>query len=273
MAAAFLTARAASAAAARDPGVLASPVVGSDQSECRDADLGTRSTLWRSTLEWWPCHPASTTTARATLRSRLATLPQATETPHQAGDHPHEHHHHHILIEPEEDRWRWRRKIREDKRKLAVYRVAVGLLGLILVALGFVSGPIPGPGGIPLILLGLAVWSSEFEWAHQVMMWFKKELHRYRTWSTTKKILVLGGLLRRLWTYRISVLAADRPTDLAARICRHASAAAAWALTGVRIGRARAFRSRCIRCNASTGAQQRTARASFQPRPECTMSP
>jgi uncharacterized protein (TIGR02611 family) len=118
-----------------------------------------------------------------------ATLPEASETPHKAGNHSHEHHHHHILIEPEEDRWRWRRKIREDKRKLAVYRVAVGLVGLILVALGFVSGPIPGPGGIPLILLGLAVWSSEFEWAHQLMMWFKKELHRYRTWSRAKQVL------------------------------------------------------------------------------------
>ena len=118
-----------------------------------------------------------------------ATLPHASETPHKAGHHSHEHHHHHILIEPEEDRWRWRRKIRQDKRKLAVYRFAVGLLGLILIVLGFVSGPIPGPGGIPLILLGLAVWSSEFEWAHQVMMWFKKELHRYRTWSRAKQVL------------------------------------------------------------------------------------
>src|SRR5688500_6640611 len=93
-----------------------------------------------------------------------ATLPQASETPHKAGHHPDDHHHHHILIEPEEDRWRWRRKSMEDKRKLAVYRVAVGILGLLLIALGFVSGPIPGPGGIPLILLGLAVWASEIEW-------------------------------------------------------------------------------------------------------------
>ena len=110
--------------------------------------------------------------------SRDADLPTAT-LPHtgasgQKADHPqHGHHHHHILIEPEEDRWRWRRKIREDKRKLAVYRIAVALLGLFLVALGFVSGPIPGPSGIPLVLLGLAVWSSEFEWAHQLMQWFK----------------------------------------------------------------------------------------------------
>jgi uncharacterized protein (TIGR02611 family) len=116
-----------------------------------------------------------------------ATLPPASETAHTA-DHPHhEHHHHHILIETEEDRWHWRRKIRENKRKLAFYRFAIAVLGLILVALGFVSGPLPGPGGIPLVLLGLAVWSSEFEWAHQVMQWFKAELHRYRTWSRPKK--------------------------------------------------------------------------------------
>ena len=121
------------------------------------------------------------------------TLPRVGETAHRAGgahQHPqeqHEHHHHHILIEPGEDRWRWRRKIRENKRQLTVYRFAVGILGLILIALGLISGPIPGPGGIPLVLLGLAVWSSEFEWAHQVMMWFKKELHRYRTWPATTK--------------------------------------------------------------------------------------
>jgi hypothetical protein len=81
-----------------------------------------------------------------------ATLSHASGTPHEAGDHSHEHHHHHILIEPEEDRWRWRRKIREDKRKLAVYRVAVGLLGLFLIALGFVSGPIPGPASLPHVV-------------------------------------------------------------------------------------------------------------------------
>lgn len=120
----------------------------------------------------------------------MVTLPRAGEIAHGSGrripEHEHEHHHH-ILIEPEEDRWRWRRKIRQNKRQLAVYRIAVGILGLILVALGLVSGPIPGPGGIPLVLAGLAVWSSEFEWAHQLMMWFKKELLRYRGWPSTTK--------------------------------------------------------------------------------------
>ena len=109
----------------------------------------------------------------------------------QRGEHHHEHHeshHHHVLIEPEADRWRWRRKIRENPRQLAVYRSLVGVLGLLLICLGFVSGPLPGPGGIPLILAGLAIWSSEFEWAHQLMHWFKAQLHRYRTWSPHWKI-------------------------------------------------------------------------------------
>ena len=119
-------------------------------------------------------------------------LAPAGETAHRTGRYapgPTHEPHHHILIEAEEDRWRWRRKIRGDKRKLAVYRIAVGVLGLILIAVGIVSGPLPGPGGIPLVLLGLAVWSSEFEWAHQVMTWFKKQLHRYRTWSASAKTL------------------------------------------------------------------------------------
>src|SRR4029453_9562717 len=119
------------------------------------------------------------------------TLPHAHDARQVGGhrDHDHEQHHHHILIEPEEDRWRWRRKIRQDKRKLAVYRAAVGLLGLVLIALGFVSGPIPGTGGIPLVLIGVGGWSREFEWAPQLIQWFKGKLHLYRTWSSGKRIL------------------------------------------------------------------------------------
>ncbi len=102
----------------------------------------------------------------------------------------HENPHHHILIEPAEDRWAWRRRIRQRPRTLAVYRVGVGIAGLLLIGLGFVSGPLPGPGGIPLVLLGLAIWSSEFEWAHRVMVWFKEQLRRFRALSTPRQALV-----------------------------------------------------------------------------------
>jgi uncharacterized protein (TIGR02611 family) len=107
--------------------------------------------------------------------------------PHH-GEHQAHHHHHHVWIEPDQDRWRWRRKIRSNPHQLRIYRSLVALAGLLLVCLGFVSGPIPGPGGIPLVLLGLAIWSSEFEWAHQLMMWFKAQLHRYHQLSPHWKI-------------------------------------------------------------------------------------
>jgi uncharacterized protein (TIGR02611 family) len=102
----------------------------------------------------------------------------------------HEHHHdHNILIEPDEDRWRWRRKIRQNPHQLVVYRAAVGVAGLFFIALGLVTGPLPGPGGIPLVLLGLAIWSSEFEWAHKLMQWFKLQLHLFRQWTRPQQVL------------------------------------------------------------------------------------
>jgi uncharacterized protein (TIGR02611 family) len=101
----------------------------------------------------------------------------------------HHDHDHHVLIEPDEDRWRWRRRIRQNPRKLAFYRIAVAIAGLFFICLGFVSGPLPGPGGIPLVLLGLAIWSSEFEWANRLMGWFKLLLKRYRAWPRSRQVL------------------------------------------------------------------------------------
>ncbi len=110
--------------------------------------------------------------------------PVAADSAHER--HPHAHH---VLIEPDEDRWRWRRKIRQNPRQLAVYRIGVAIAGLLLICLGCISGPLPGPGGIPLVLLGLAIWSSEFEWAYKLMQWFKSLLHRYQAWGRRTKVL------------------------------------------------------------------------------------
>jgi uncharacterized protein (TIGR02611 family) len=136
-------------------------------------------------------------TARAVPARRLGQVadqalgaPGAGTTP-SAGHahHAHHHHDHPILLEPEVDRWRWRRKIRQNPRQLFFYRAAVSVAGLFFIAVGFVSGPLPGPGGIPLVLLGLAIWSSEFEWAHRLMEWFKLQLHLFRQWTRPQQTL------------------------------------------------------------------------------------
>jgi len=102
---------------------------------------------------------------------------------------------HHLLREAGEDRWRWRARIRRSPTQLRLYRGVVALLGLLLIVLGCVSGPLPGPGGIPLVLLGLAVWSSEFVWARRLMTRFKTYLHHFQAWSRPRQALALAAFL------------------------------------------------------------------------------
>ena len=96
---------------------------------------------------------------------------------------------HHVLIgSDEEDRWAWRHRIRQNPHQLRIYRFGVALAGLLLICLGIITGPLPGPGGIPLVLLGLATWSSEFEWAYRLRLRVKAQIKKYGGWSIGKKV-------------------------------------------------------------------------------------
>ena len=93
------------------------------------------------------------------------------------------------LVRVREERWAWRRRIRSNPHQLRLYRCAVGILGLLLVLLGLATGWLPGPGGIPLVLAGLAVWASEFHWAHRLMLRLKDALHVYQGWTRRRKVI------------------------------------------------------------------------------------
>jgi hypothetical protein len=75
----------------------------------------------------------------------------------------------------QDDRWEWRRKIRAHPRKHLIYRIGVGIVGGLLIIAAPLTGWLPGPGGIPLLIAGLAVLASEFEWAQRL-------LHRVKGW-------------------------------------------------------------------------------------------
>ena len=119
--------------------------------------------------------------------TNAAPLPRQTSEPDALGVAP-DYSDDNVLIDAHEDRWHWRRKIRSNPHQLRIYRCVVAIGGLLFVVLGLVTGPIPGPGGIPLILLGIAVWASEFEWAHRLMYWFKAQLHRFQSWSRLQQV-------------------------------------------------------------------------------------
>lgn len=80
---------------------------------------------------------------------------------------------------------RWRDRLRERRSLDLAYRIAVGVVGLLVLAVGILAIPYPGPGWA-IVFLGLAILATEFEWAHRllgyararydaVMDWFKRQ--------------------------------------------------------------------------------------------------
>lgn len=60
-----------------------------------------------------------------------------------------------------------------------MYRVAVGVVGGLVLVLGLVLVPYPGPGWA-VVIGGLAILATEFTWAHRAKMFVKD---RYDAWA------------------------------------------------------------------------------------------
>ena len=63
---------------------------------------------------------------------------------------------------------RKRDKLRDRPVADFVYRVGVGVVGLVVLAVGIVAIPYPGPGWA-ILFLGLAILATEFYWAHRTL--------------------------------------------------------------------------------------------------------
>ena len=99
-------------------------------------------------------------------------------------------------VDAHEDRWAWRRRIKADPTLRRVYRGVVGFVGIALMVLAATIGWLPGPAGIPLFLLGLAILASEFEWAHRLLQRAKVEARKLeeRARRQPRWVKWLGGL-------------------------------------------------------------------------------
>jgi hypothetical protein len=87
-----------------------------------------------------------------------------------------------------EDRSVSRLKIRAKVRRLPagnlIVRVAIFLLGAAFIGLGFALIALPGPLTIPPVLLGLLIWSLEFDFAQA---WLDKaKVPAQRAWDEAK---------------------------------------------------------------------------------------
>lgn len=92
----------------------------------------------------------------------------------------------------------WRDAIREKPGLAQVWRIGVFVAGLLFVVLGIALSVLPGPLTIPPVLVGLWIWSSEFEWASRFFTTFKEKARN--AWAHARRhpvsstIITVGGL-------------------------------------------------------------------------------
>lgn len=94
---------------------------------------------------------------------------------------------------PRRERFVWRARVRANPATHMAYRVAVAVLGGLFIVAAGLTGWLPGPGGIPLFLAGMAILASEFRWAHSLTIRAMTALRAFGRLSRRTKLVVIGG--------------------------------------------------------------------------------
>ena len=84
---------------------------------------------------------------------------------------------------------KWRRRLAARRTVNHSYRIGVGIVGGLVVALGLATIPLPGPGWLTVIA-GLFVLASEFTWAERLLEFTKKHVKRWTDWVTAQAMWV-----------------------------------------------------------------------------------
>ena len=89
-----------------------------------------------------------------------------------------------------ERRWaRWRDKVRDRRAADFLYRIAVAVVGLAVLAVGILAIPYPGPGWA-IVFVGLAILASEFRWAQRLLAFAKQRYDKVMAWFRAQGLWV-----------------------------------------------------------------------------------
>lgn len=97
-------------------------------------------------------------------------------------------------------RWaRWRDRLRERPRSEFVYRIVVGVIGLVVLGVGIVAIPYPGPGWA-IVFVGLGILATEFDWARRLLAYARERYDKVMDWFHRQHAIVqiLGGVFTAL---------------------------------------------------------------------------
>ncbi|MFI8565778.1 TIGR02611 family protein [Rhodococcus sp. NPDC078407] len=86
---------------------------------------------------------------------------------------------------------RFRARIAENKSLDLGYRITVGVIGTVVLALGVLAIPYPGPGWL-IVFAGLGILASEFAWAKSALRFVRKRYDAFMDWFSTQSMFVKG---------------------------------------------------------------------------------
>lgn len=81
------------------------------------------------------------------------------------------------------------RYLRRTRTTHLVYRIVVGVVGGLVIALGIVLLPLPGPGWL-VIFAGLAILASEFTWAERLLDYARDKVLAWTHWVARQSLTV-----------------------------------------------------------------------------------
>ncbi len=80
-------------------------------------------------------------------------------------------------------------RLKKDAKK-----IAVGIVGTVVLLLGIVAIPYPGPGWL-IVFAGLAILSTEFEWAGRLLAYGRDKYDGWTRWLKVQPPITRGVIL------------------------------------------------------------------------------
>lgn len=77
--------------------------------------------------------------------------------------------------------WRLRERAQRGRFGRAAWKIAVSVLGFVIIVVGIILLPLPGPGWL-IIFAGLGIWATEFAWAGRLLGWTKLKVRAVTGW-------------------------------------------------------------------------------------------
>lgn len=81
------------------------------------------------------------------------------------------------------------------------------MVGSLVIVGGVIAIPLPGPGWL-IVIAGLAILASEFDWAHRLLEFTKRRVHAWTRWVGQQSLWlrVLIGLSTAAFVYAFVVV-------------------------------------------------------------------